>query len=117
VATFLADARQTQNDLLQVKTWFDRMAGAESVSCATVFAHTIHLPSSTAPAQVPELVPIWNEYQAAIADGQSCHQWLKDFCTQGGGNIDAGSFQDRRTLSSSALSHCEHVVQALEASQ
>lgn len=116
-ATFLADARQTQSDLLEVKIWFDRLAGGETVSCATVIAHSIHRPSSAAPAQVADLVPIWNEYQAAIANGQQCLQWLVDFCSQGGGNIDAGTFWDRRGLSSDALSHCEHVVQALESAQ
>jgi hypothetical protein len=116
-AALLADARQTRDDLMQVKVWFDRMAGSESVSCATVIAHTIHLPSSTAPGQVPQLASPWNEYQAAIADGQQCLQWLKDFCVQGGGTLDVAMFNDRRSLSASALSRCEHAVQALESGQ
>jgi len=114
VATFLADARRTQNDLLEIKVWFDRLAGGERIPCSTVYAHAIHRPSSTTPAQVPDLVSTWNEYQAAIADGQRCLQWLVDFCNAGGGVIDYSTFWDRRALSSSALSHCEHVVQALE---
>jgi hypothetical protein len=117
VAAFLTDARQTQDDLMAVKVWFDRLAGGETIPCATVYGHGIHLPSSMAPGQVADLVPIWNEYQVAIADGQQCLQWLVDFCNAGGGNIGAGDFWNRRDLSSSALSHCEHVVQALEASQ
>ena len=114
VSTFLADARQTKDDLLEVKVWFDRLAGGESVPCSTILAHSIHRPSSTAPAQVPDLSPTWNEYQAAIADGQQCLQWLIDFCNAGGGTIDNSTFWDRRTLSADALSHCEHVVQDLE---
>ncbi len=114
-AIFLADARQTKEDLLTIKIWFDRLAGGENVSCATVYDHTIHRPASTAPSSVPDLVPTWNEYQAAIADGQTCFQWMIDFCDQGGGVIDTGTFWDRRDLSSSALSHAEHVVQELEA--
>ncbi len=117
VATFLADARQTQRDLGTIKTWFDRLAGGESIPCSTIYAHSIHRPSSNAPSTVPDLAPTWNEYQAAIADGQTCLQWLVDFCDQGGGVIDEGTFWNRRELSSSALSHCEHVVQALEAMQ
>lgn len=114
VSTFLADARQTQDGLSKVKVWFDRMAGGENVQCSTIRAHSIHRPSSTAPAQVPDLSPTWNEYQAAIADGQLCLQWLIDFCNAGGGTIDNSTFWDRRTLSADALSHCEHVVQDLE---
>jgi hypothetical protein len=114
VATFLADARQTQGDLMEIKIWFDRLAGEETIPCSTVYAHAIHRPSSTAPASVPDLAPTWNEYQAAIADGQNCLQWLVDFCDAGGGTIDYGTFWDRRALSSSALSRCEHVVQTLE---
>ncbi len=117
MAAFLTDARQTQDNLLSVKVWFDRMAGGETIPCNTVFEHGIHRPSSTAPAQVPDLVPIWNEYQTAIADGQQCLDWLVNFCAGGGGNINMGDFWGRRDLSSSALSHAEHVVQALEASQ
>ena len=97
-----------------IKNWFDAMAGGQSVYCSTIYAHSIHRPTSTAPSTVPELVPIWNEYQAAIADGQLCHQWMVDFCDAGGGTIDTSTFWDRRDLSSSALSHAEHVVQALE---
>jgi hypothetical protein len=70
-----------------------------------------------APAQVPDLVPIWNEYQTAIADGQQCLQSLIEFCAGGGGTFSAGDFWTRRDLSSNALSRSEHVVQALEASQ
>lgn len=114
VSTFLSDARQTKDDLLEVKIWFDRLAGGESVPCNTILAHSIHPPSSAAPAQVPDLIPTWNEYQAAIANGQQCLQWLIDFCNAGGGTIDTGTFWDRRTLSADALSHCEHVVQDLE---
>ncbi|MBU0705319.1 MAG: hypothetical protein KKC18_15830, partial [Chloroflexi bacterium] len=114
VSTFLSDARQTQDDLSKVKVWFDRMAGGETVQCSTILAHYIHRPSSTAPAQVPDLSPTWNEYQAAIANGQQCLQWLIDFCNAGGGTIDNSTFWDRRTLSADALSHCEHVVQDLE---
>jgi hypothetical protein len=90
------------------------MAGGRPVYCTTIFAHSIHRPSSTAPSTVPDLVPIWNEYQAAIADGQICFQWMIDFCNQGGGTVDEATFNDRRGLSSSALSHAEHVVQSLE---
>ncbi len=114
-STFLADVRQTKEDLLTIKIWFDKLAGGESVSCATVYGHTIHRPASTAPSTVPDLVPTWNEYQAAIADGQTCFQWMIDFCDQGGGVIDTATFWNRRDLSSSALSHAEHVVQELEA--
>jgi hypothetical protein len=117
VAVFLTDARQTRDDLLAVKVWFDRLAGGETIQCSTVFGHGIHIPSSVAPAQVPDLVPIWNEYQAAIADGQQCLQSLVEFCAGGGGTFGAGDFWTRRDLSSSALSRSEHVVQALEASQ
>ncbi len=117
VSTFLADARQTQEDLVTIKVWFDRLAGGERIPCSTVYAHSIHRPSSTAPGTVPDLAATWNEYQSAIADGQTCLQWLIDFCDQGGGVIDEGTFWNRRDLSSSALSHCEHVVQALEAMQ
>lgn len=117
VSTFLADARRTQADLNTIKVWFDRLAGGETILCRTVYAHSIHRPSSTAPGTVPDLAATWNEYQAAIADGQTCLQWLIDFCDQGGGVIDEGTFWNRRDLSSSALSHCEHVVQALEAMQ
>ncbi len=117
VAAFLIDARQTQNDLMAVKVWFDRLAGGETIPCATAYEHGIHLPSSMAPGQVGDLVPIWNEYQVAIADGQLCLQWLVEFCNAGGGNIGTGDFWSRRDLSSSALSHVEHVVQALEAGQ
>jgi hypothetical protein len=111
---FLSDARQTKDDLLSIKIWFDKVAGGESVSCSTIFAHTIHRPASTVPPADSDLVPIWNEYQAAINDGQTCLQWLVDFCDQGGGMVDAGTFWGLRDLSSSALSHAEHVVQALE---
>jgi len=97
-----------------IKVWFDRLAGGESIACNTVYAHGIHQPASSAPAQVPDLAPSWNEYQAAIADGQKCLQWLVDFCNAGGGTIDKNTFWNRRDLSSSALSHCEHVIQALE---
>ncbi len=114
-ATFLADARQTKDDLVVIKGWFDNMAGGRAVYCSTIYAHSIHRPSSSAPASVPELAPIWNEYQGAIADGQLCLQWMIDFCDQGGGIIDESTFWDRRELSSSALSRAEHVVQALEA--
>jgi hypothetical protein len=114
-STFLADARQTKEDLLTIKTWFDKLAGGESVYCSTVYGHTIHRPASTAPSTVPDLVPTWSEYQAAIADGQTCFQWMIDFCDQGGGVIDTATFWNRRDLSSSALSHAEHVVQELEA--
>jgi hypothetical protein len=113
-ATFLADARQTKDDLLIIKNWFDAMAGGQSVYCSTVYGHAIHRPASTAPSTVPDLVPTWNEYQAAIADGQTCFQWMIDFCDQGGGTIDTATFWNRRDLSSSALSHGEHVVQELE---
>ena len=114
-STFLADARQTKDDLLVIKGWFDNMAGGQPVYCSTIYAHAIHRPSSNAPASVSDLVPIWNEYQGAIADGQLCFQWMIDFCDQGGGTIDEGTFWNRRDLSSSALSHAEHVVQELEA--
>jgi cytoskeletal protein RodZ len=114
VATFLADSRQTQADLTEIKIWFDRLAASERVMCSTVFDHSIHTPASTAPSTVDDLVPIWNEYQQAIAEGQQCFQWLLDFCASGGGTMDAGTFWDRRTLSANALSHAEHVVQALE---
>jgi hypothetical protein len=117
VSTFLSDARWTQADLLEIKVWFDRLAGGESVSCNTILSHGVHLPVSAAPGQNPDLVGVWNEYQAAIADGQQCLQWLVDFCNSGGGTIDYGTFWNRRDLSSSALSHAEHVVQALEAMQ
>lgn len=117
VATFLADARQTQRDLMTIKVWFDRLAGGETIYCSTVYAHSIHHPSSSDPAQDPSLVATWNEYQAAIADGEKCLQWLVDFCRAGGGVIDEATFWDRRSLSSSALSHCEHVVQDLESRQ
>jgi hypothetical protein len=117
LSTFLSDARQTQADLLEVKIWFDRLAGSESVACSTVFAHSIHTPVSNAPAQDPELVEIWHEYEGALASGQLCLQWLVDFCSAGGGTIDYGTFWDRRELSSDALSRAEHVVQALEARQ
>lgn len=115
LSTFLSDARQTQADLLEVKIWFDRLAGSESVPCSTVFGHSIHTPVSAAPAQDPELVGIWHEYQGALGSGQLCLQWLVDFCSAGGGTIDYGTFWDRRALSSDALSRAEHVVQALEA--
>jgi len=114
VSTFLADARRTQRDLMEIKVWFDRLAGGETIYCSTVYAHSIHRPSSTAPARDPSLVATWNEYQAAIEDGQKCLQWLVDFCKAGGGVIDEATFWDRRALSSSALSRCEHVVQDLE---
>jgi hypothetical protein len=39
---------------------------------------------------------------------------MVDFCNAGGGTIDTTTFLDRRELSASALSHAEHVVQALE---
>jgi hypothetical protein len=117
LSTFLSDARQTQGDLLEVKIWFDRLAGSESVACSTVFGHSIHTPVSSAPAQDPQLVGIWREYEGALASGQLCLQWLVDFCAAGGGNIDYGTFWDRRALSSDALSHAEHVVQSLEALQ
>lgn len=64
---------------MTIKTWFDKLAGGQNIYCSTVMAHTIHRPSSTAPATVPDLVPIWNEYQAAINDGQLCLQWMIDF--------------------------------------
>jgi hypothetical protein len=112
--TFLADARQSKDDLMGIKVWFDRLAGGESIACSTVYAHGIHRPISSAPAQDPNLAPTWNEYQAAIADGQKCLQWLVDFCDAGGGTIDQGTFWNRRDLSSSALSRCEHVVRTLE---
>ncbi len=117
VAVFLTDARQTREDLLAVKVWFDRLAGGETIQCGTVFEHSIHVPSSMAPAQVPDLVPIWNEYQIAIADGQQCFQSLVEFCAGGGGTFNLGEFWTRRDLSSNALSRGEHVVQALEAIQ
>jgi len=113
-ATFLADARQTKDDLMTVKIWFDRLAGGEEIACNTVDGHSIHRPVSKAPSQDPSLAPTWNEYQAAIADGQACLHWLVDFCDAGGGTIDEATFWDRRELSSTALSRCEHVVQELE---
>lgn len=113
-ATFLADARRTEDDLVTIKVWFDRLAGGERIACNTVYAHTIHRPTSNAPRRDPSLARTWSEYQAAIADGQTCLQWLVDFCDAGGGTIDETTFWDRRELSSSALSRCEHVVQALE---
>jgi hypothetical protein len=113
-ATFLADARRTEDDLMTVKVWFDRLAGGGRIACDTVYAHSIHRPSSRAPSQDPSLAPTWNEYQTAIADGQTCLQWLVDFCDAGGGTIDQATFWDRRELSSRALSRCEHVVQELE---
>ncbi|MCX7683445.1 MAG: serine/threonine protein kinase, partial [Anaerolineae bacterium] len=39
VATFLADARRTQRDLMTIKVWFDRLAGGETIYCSTVYAH------------------------------------------------------------------------------
>ena len=116
-AAFLNDARQTTADLLEVKVWFDRLAGSESVSCAIVFDHSIHQPVSTAPAADPDLVGIWHEYQAAMAIGQDCLNWLVDFCAGGGGTIGGNDFWDRRQSTSRALSQAEHVVQALEALQ
>jgi hypothetical protein len=100
---------------MAIKVWFDKVAGGESVSCAIIINHTIHRPAGTAPSTVPDLVPTWNEYQAAISDGQQCLQWLVDFCGAGGGTVDTGTFWGLRDLSSSALSHGEHVVQELEA--
>jgi hypothetical protein len=115
VAAFLGDARATQGDLLEVKNWFDRLAGQEQIACSTVYGHGIFRSGRSSAANVPELAPIWAEYQAAIGNGQTCLDWLVAFCRAGGGNIDSQTFWDRRELSSSALSHCEHVVQALEA--
>jgi hypothetical protein len=114
VGTFLADSQRTQADLSEIKIWFDRLAAGERVQCSTVSQHAIHTPSSTAPATVEELVPIWNEYQQAIAQGQQCFQWLLDFCASGGGMMDVETFWDQRTVSANALSHVEHVVHALE---
>jgi hypothetical protein len=114
VSAFLSDARATQTDLFGVKVWFDRLAGGETIPCSTVFGHSIHQPISAAPGQVAELAPAWAEYQSALSAGQACLQWLLDFCSAGGGEIDETTFWDRRELSSSALSQCEHVVQALE---
>jgi hypothetical protein len=128
-ATFLTDARQTLDDLMEIKIWFDRWIGGEFgrteggqpvAYCSTMYLHTIHVPSSTAPAQVPELAATWNEYQVAIAEGQEFLQWLVDICDQNIGAEEEFRIEDffeRRELSASALSHCEHVVQALEAGQ
>lgn len=114
VSAFLSDARQTKESLNTIKIWFDRLAGGESIACSTVYGHAIHRPSSSAPSQVPELSPTWNEYQTAITEGQRCLQWMIDFCEGGGGTIDESTFWDRRDLSSQALSRCERVVRTLE---
>lgn len=117
VGAFLSDVRLTYSDLLEIKVWFDRLAGGEIISCETALTHSIHLPRSSAPASAAELAGIWAEYQQAISDGGLCLQWLVDFCEAGGGLIDAATFWDRRGLSAAALSHVEHVTQALEAMQ
>ncbi len=117
VATFLSDARLTTANLMDIKIWFDRLAGGESVSCATVCDHSIHRPVSNTPAADPDLVDIWHEYEAAMANGQDCLNWLVEFCASGGGNMSGNDFMTRRTLSSQALSQGEHVVQALDALQ
>ncbi len=103
------------NDLMVIKIWFDKLAGGESIACSTVIEHSIHQPVSAAPAQVPDLVPIWNEYQSALATGQQCLDWLWLFCLAGGGGMDDGTFWGVWDLSSAALSQSQHVVQALEA--
>jgi hypothetical protein len=115
--TFLADARQTEQDLLVVKGWFDQAAAGYPVYCSDVAALEIHTPSSEAPAQVPELAPFWGEYMQALANGIELHYWLVEFCIKGGGELGPAAFGERRGLASDALSHCEHVVQGLEALQ
>jgi hypothetical protein len=114
VATFRADVLQTHGNLVEIKNWFDRLAGNESVSCLPVIVHGIHRPSSDAPAHDANLAPLWGEYQQAIADAVPCLEWLQVFCIDGGGLIGGDEFWRLRGLSSDAVSHSEHALQGLE---
>ena len=111
---FLVDAQQTFADVKVISDWFDRMAGGLSVYCGDTYNHSIHHPSSDAPSQVEELVPVWNEYMQAINDSESCLNWIWDFCDGGGGLLDKDAFWGHRELPASAVSHMEHVLVALE---